>query len=206
MSHKDTPIRLLVGLGNPEDKYLATRHNVGFWYIDRLAEKYAITLRPESRFQSLLGTGLIEGQRVWLQKPFTYMNHSGRAVAALMNYYKIAPEEMLVAHDDLDLPAGTVKLKKGGGHGGHNGLRDIIACLGSKDFVRLRIGIGHPGHKNQVLNWVLSKPASDDRIAIEQAIERAVEVTPWLVQGKLSQATTHLHSNNPAVKAPGYSQ
>jgi len=197
MSHKEKPIRLLVGLGNPEDKYLATRHNVGFWYIDRLAEKHGITLKPEARFHSLLGKGLIDGHSVWLQKPLTYMNHSGRAVAALVNYYKIAVDEILVAHDDLDLPAGTVKLKKGGGHGGHNGLRDIIACLGSRDFVRLRIGIGHPGHKSQVLNWVLSKPASDDRIAIEQAIERAVEVTPLLVQGKLSQATTHLHSNNP---------
>ncbi len=194
MSQQKTPIRLLVGLGNPDDKYLPTRHNVGFWYIDRLAAQHAISLKPEARFQSLVGTGDIDGQRVWLQKPLTYMNHSGRAVAALLRYYKIKVEEMLVAHDDLDLPAGTIKLKKGGGHGGHNGLRDIIAATGSRDFVRLRIGIGHPGHKNEVLNWVLGRPGADDRVAIEQAIERAVKITPWLVHGDLSRATTWLHS------------
>ncbi len=198
MSTQETPIRLLVGLGNPEAKYLPTRHNVGFWYIDELSATYRIPLRTESRFQSEMGKGEIAQQLVWLLKPLTYMNHSGRAVAAVMNYFKIKPEEMLVAHDDLDLPAGIVKLKKGGGHGGHNGLRDIIACIGSKDFVRLRIGIGHPGHKSQVLSWVLGKPATDDRTAIERAIERAVAVTPLVVQGKLALATNELHSNNPA--------
>lgn len=191
-------IRLVVGLGNPEDKYLSTRHNVGFWLVDQLAEKYGVMLKPESRFQSLLGSGPIANHKVWLQKPLTYMNHSGRAVATLMNYYKIPAEQVVVAHDDLDLPAGTVKIKQGGGHGGHNGLRDIIACAGSRDFVRLRIGIGHPGHKSQVLNWVLSKPASDDRIAIEHAIERAVAVMPLLLAGQLSDATTRLHSSNPS--------
>ncbi len=196
MSKKNAALCLLVGLGNPDKKYLPTRHNVGFWFIDTLSRQHAITLQTLQRFHSVAGKGDIASHTLWLQKPLTYMNHSGRAVATLMNYYKIPPTRVLVAHDDLDLPAGTVKLKTGGGHGGHNGLRDIIACTGSRDFMRLRIGIGHPGHKNQVLGWVLNKPDKQDQEAIEAAIGRAAQVTPLLVTGDVSGAMTTLHGQN----------
>ena len=187
------PLQAIVGLGNPGPQYDQTRHNAGSWFLRRVAEEYAASLRPEAKFHGLLGKASIDGRSVWLLEPTTYMNRSGEAVAALARYYKIAPAAILVAHDELDLPPGVARLKLGGGHGGHNGLRDIIARLGTRDFLRLRIGIGHPGHKDQVTAYVLSRPSPEDRIAIDQAIDRALAVLPQVVAGELQAAMNRLH-------------
>ncbi len=187
------PIQAIVGLGNPGPQYDQTRHNAGSWFLRRVAEAYGAALRPEAKFHGLLGKALIDGRSVWLLEPTTYMNRSGEAVAALARFYKIPPAAILVAHDELDLPPGVARLKLGGGHGGHNGLRDIIARLGSRDFPRLRIGIGHPGHKDQVTAYVLSRPRPEERAAIEAAIDRALAVLPQVVAGELQAAMNELH-------------
>ena len=153
-----SPIKLIVGLGNPGAEHTETRHNVGFWFIDTLAKKYSLTFRPESKFQSEVCRISIADIDCWLCKPVTYMNVSGQAVQAIANFYKIAIDEILVAHDEIDLNAGTVRLKKDGGHGGHNGLRDIIEKINGKNFIRLRIGVSHPGSKEQVTPHVLGRP------------------------------------------------
>ncbi|MDH5692279.1 MAG: aminoacyl-tRNA hydrolase [Gammaproteobacteria bacterium] len=188
-------IKLIVGLGNPGSKYDQTRHNAGFWFIDLLARKYGVSLRPDSKFNGEAAKAVIEHRDVWLLTPNTFMNRSGLAVQKLCQFYKIEPQEILVAHDELSFDAGTIRLKTGGGHAGHNGLRDIIAHLGNKDFHRLRIGIGHPGASHLVSDYVLKNPSQDDRISIEASLDRALLVTPLLIQGELQKAFHRLHSD-----------
>ena len=195
-------IKLFVGLGNPGPEYQATRHNAGFWWLDEVARSLAIPLALDRSYQSALGRGSVNGQAVWLLQPMTFMNLSGRPVAALARFYKIAPENILVAHDDMDIAPGEAKLKRGGGHGGHNGLRDIHAQLGSSDYWRLRIGIGHPGDKSEVLGWVLKKPSMDHQIAIAQSMERARLALPQLLSGAMEQATLQIHTSKPARPKP----
>jgi PTH1 family peptidyl-tRNA hydrolase len=189
-------IQLIVGLGNPGTEYEPTRHNAGFWFVDELARRCQQTFRSEARFHGEVARCRLEGRECRLHKPMTFMNRSGQAVRALTQFFRIPVEEILVAHDELDLPPGTARLKKGGGHGGHNGLRDLIAQLGSRDFHRLRIGIGHPGHRDQVVDYVLRKPGKDDRSLIEQAIDDALDVMPMVIDGHMDKAMHRLHSRN----------
>ena len=189
-------IQLIVGLGNPGTEYEPTRHNAGFWFVDDLARHCQQRFRAEARFHSDVARCLLQGAECRLQKPQTYMNRSGQAVRALMQFFKIPIEQILVAHDELDLPAGTIKLKKGGGHGGHNGLRDLISHLDSREFYRLRIGIGHPGHKDQVVDYVLKQPGKQDRRMIDDAIDSALDVMPAVIGGHMEKAMHKLHSRN----------
>lgn len=190
-------IKLFVGLGNPGPEYEATRHNAGFWWIDALAQNLKLTLVPERSYHGLVARGNVGGQTVWLLEPQTFMNLSGKSVAALARFFKIQPDEILVVHDELDLPPGQVKLKKGGGHAGHNGLRDIHAQLGSSDYWRLRIGIGHPGVKAEVANWVLKKPAPDQRKLIEDSLIHALQAVPAMLAGDMTKATLLVHTTEP---------
>lgn len=185
-------IRLIVGLGNPGPRYADTRHNAGFWWLDRLAARHAGLFRSEAKFFAELCRIRAEGEELWLAKPTTYMNASGRAVAAIANYYKIGVEAILVAHDELDLPPGALRLKRGGGHGGHNGIRDIASALGA-EFWRLRIGIGHPGDKSQVADFVLHPPGREEALLIEEAIARATPALPHLVRGDFDAAMRQLN-------------
>lgn len=191
-------IKLLVGLGNPGDKYEATRHNAGFWWVDQLAASSNSKLALESKFFGIVGklntTKLGLTTDTWLIKPTTFMNVSGKAVASIANYYKILPAQILVIHDELDLPPETVKLKKGGGHGGHNGLKDIATALGTADFWRLRLGIGHPGDRNEVVNFVLKAPLKDEQTAIYQCIDKSIEIVPQLLSGDFENAMLKLHT------------
>lgn len=186
-------IKLLVGVGNPGDKYEATRHNAGFWWIDQLATSSNSKLALDAKMFGHVAK-LNPHADTWLLKPTTFMNASGKAVAALANYYKILPAQILVIHDELDLPPDTVKLKKGGGHGGHNGLKDIAAALGTVDFWRLRLGIGHPGDRNEVINFVLKAPLRDEQTAIELCIDKSIEVVPQLLKGDFEDAMLKLHT------------
>lgn len=190
-----TAIRLIVGLGNPGREYEDTRHNVGFWWVDELARAHQLNLHAEAKFHGLAARGNLHGHELWLLKPQTFMNVSGRAVGALAQFYKIVPAEILVVHDELDLPPGSAKLKTGGGHGGHNGLKDIIAHLGSKDFWRLRIGIGHPGERAEVSNFVLNNPRREERELIDAAMDKAQHVAHLIVEGKMEAAMLKLHSS-----------
>ncbi|MCW8918374.1 MAG: aminoacyl-tRNA hydrolase [Gammaproteobacteria bacterium] len=187
-------IQLLAGLGNPGPQYAKTRHNAGFWFIDAIARAHGITLKFDSKFSGEVGKGLIDGTEVWLLKPMTFMNRSGQGVAALARFYRIDAENILIAHDELDLPPGTVRLKQGGGHGGHNGLRDTIAQLGSREFQRLRLGIGHPGHASQVSGYVLSKASGSDQQHIEEAVDKALDNLSLIVSGDQQKAMNRLHS------------
>lgn len=188
-------IKLIVGLANPGSQYQDTRHNAGAWYLEELARSYQITLKTESKFHGFFGRGLIGSHDVKLLIPTTFMNLSGKAIQAVANFYKIEPEKILIAHDELDIAPGTLKLKKGGGHGGHNGLRDTITKLGNqKDFIRLRVGIGHPGHKSKVSGYVLNKPTTDEKIAIIRAVDEAVRETETLLRGDWDSAVRRLHS------------
>lgn len=187
-------IRLIVGLGNPGREYENTRHNAGFWWVDEYARSQNLGFRSEAKFHGLAARSHVNGHEVLLLKPQTFMNVSGRAVGALAQFYKIAPAEILVVHDELDLPPGSAKLKMGGGHGGHNGLKDIIAHLGTKDFWRLRLGIGHPGERSEVANYVLHDPRREDREQIEEAIQRALNVAHLVIEGKTEAAMLKLHS------------
>lgn len=187
-------IALIVGLGNPGPHYLATRHNAGFWLLDQIA--LPNQFRQEAKFFGAIGRVEYSGFPVWLLKPNTFMNRSGQAVLALAYYYRIPVEQILVVHDDLDFPPGTVRLKQGGGDGKHNGLKDIIAQLGSNQFLRLRIGIGHPGRGASISDYVLSEPNSVDRLAIEQSITAALAVMPFIVRGELDKAMQQLHTAN----------
>lgn len=189
-------IELIAGLGNPGSKYEKNRHNVGFWFIDALAQSKGVKLKHENKFNGEVGKADIAGTSVWLLKPTTFMNNSGQAVAALAKFYKIPPEKILVVYDDLDLPPAALRLKQDGGHGGHNGMRDIIAHLGSKTFVRLRIGIGHPGNSSEVTNYVLGNPPSSERIELENAVDEALRNLPQIIQGELQKAMQHLHSQS----------
>lgn len=190
-------IKLIVGLANPGSQYESTRHNAGADFVNELARLYGASLVSESRFHGIAARITIAGRDVRILIPTTFMNRSGQSVAAIANFFKIEPEQILVAHDELDLGPGIAKLKKGGGHGGHNGLRDIISSLGNKkNFIRLRIGIGHPGSAKQVSNYVLSRPSSDDRIGIDQSIERTLQCIESIASGDLDQAMLKLHTQN----------
>lgn len=186
-------IKLLVGLGNPGEKYEYTRHNAGFWWIDQLATQSNSKLALDAKFFGISGK-LNPTSDTWLIKPTTFMNASGKSVAAIANYYKILPAQILVIHDELDLPPNTAKLKKGGGNGGHNGLKDISAAIGTPDFWRLRIGIGHPGDRNEVVNFVLKPPVKDEQSAINQCIDDSMQVVPALLNGDFESAMLKLHT------------
>lgn len=191
-------IRLIVGLGNPGPEYEQTRHNAGFWLVDNLANGAArCRLARESRYNALAAKANIGGQDVWLLEPQTYMNRSGQSVGALANFFKIAADEILVAHDELDLPPGVAKIKKGGSSGGHNGLKDITAALGTQDYWRMRIGIGHPRQLNlqqAVADYVLHRPRREEQLLIDEAIAKSLDVIPSLCEGKFEAATMRLHT------------
>lgn len=195
-------IKLFVGLGNPGPDYEATRHNAGFWWIDALARELKVNLVPERSYYGLAGRTSVNGQSVWLLQPQTFMNLSGKSVASLARFFKIQPEEILVVHDELDLLPGQVKLKRGGSHAGHNGLRDIHAQLGSPDYWRLRIGIGHPGEKSEVANWVLKKPAPDQRTLIEDSIAHSLKAHTAMLAGEMDKATLLVHTTKPPRPKP----
>jgi PTH1 family peptidyl-tRNA hydrolase len=187
-------IRLIVGLGNPGPEYELTRHNAGFWLVDALAGR---ALARESRYNALAGKKNIAGHEVWLLEPQTYMNRSGQSVGALARFYKIAADEILVVHDELDLPPGVAKIKKGGSSGGHNGLKDITAALGTQDYWRLRIGIGHPrahAMQQQVVDFVLHRPRKEEQPLIDEAIAKSLDVIPLLCEGKFEAAMMQLHT------------
>ena len=190
-------IKLFVGLGNPGPEYEATRHNAGAWWVDALAQELKVTLAPDRSYHGLVARTTVHGRTVWLLEPRTYMNLSGRSVAALLRFFKIEPGEMLVVHDELDLVPGQAKLKFGGSHAGHNGLRDIHAQLGTDDYWRLRLGIGHPGVKEEVVNWVLRRPMADQRLAIEECITRTLKAVPALLAGEMDKATLLVHTSKP---------
>ncbi|MBF1265650.1 MAG: aminoacyl-tRNA hydrolase [Neisseria sicca] len=191
MSNK---IKMMVGLGNPGSEYEQTRHNAGFWFIDELAWQYKATLKEEKKFFGSVARISISGSDLWLLKPSTFMNRSGQAVAALAQFYKIKPEEILVVHDELDIPCGRIKFKLGGGNGGHNGLKDIQARLGTPDFYRLRFGIDHPGDRNLVVGYVLNKPSPEHRQQIDEAINKSLKAVPMLLVGEWEEAVRFLHS------------
>ncbi len=191
-------IRLIVGLGNPGPEYELTRHNAGFWLVDNLANSLpGCRLQRESRFNALVAKTSIKGQEVWLLEPQTFMNRSGQSVGALARFYKINPDEVLVVHDELDLAPGIVKMKKGGSSGGHNGLKDITAALGTQDYWRLRLGIGHPrtnASQQAVADYVLHRPRKEDQVLIEESIEKSLRILPLAIEGKFDTATMQLHT------------
>ena len=186
-------IKLIVGLGNPGEQYMLTRHNAGFWFVQHIAHQFNIALSPDKKFHGVTGRGQVHGHDVRLLLPLTFMNKSGQSVVPMVNYYNIANDELLIAHDELDIDAGSIKLKTSGGHGGHNGLRDITPHIGT-DFHRLRVGIGHPGHKSKVTGHVLSKPSANEQIAIESALTAAFEALPLLLAGDIEKARSQINS------------
>ena len=190
-------ISLIVGLGNPGAEYDGTRHNAGFRFVDELARQHGVQFRDEAKLYGKAAKLSIGSDSIWLLKPSTFMNRSGQSVSAALRYFKIAPENMLIAHDELDLAPGIARLKFDGGHGGQNGLRDIFSHLGHGKFHRLRIGIGHPGHKDKVTPWVLGRPGAADEALILRAIGNAAEVLPLAVQGNFMDAMTRLHTPAP---------
>lgn len=187
-------IRLIVGLGNPGAQYQDTRHNAGFWFVDEVARMTGATLRPEPRFHGLAAKVMLDTHELWLLQPTTFMNRSGQATAALARFYKIAPEQILVAHDEIDLPVGQIKLKYAGGHGGHNGLRDLHAHLGTPNYWRLRLGVDHPGSKDLVVDYVLHAPSKVDRARIDDVIDEARRQLPALLRGEVAAVMNQLHS------------
>jgi len=196
-------IRMLVGLGNPGPDYEATRHNAGFWWLDAVAAKLGARLAFDRSYQGLVArVNRAGGEPLWLVEPQTYMNLSGKSVATLARFFKIPPDQILVAHDELDLLAGQVKLKFGGSHAGHNGLKDIVAQLGSADFWRLRLGIGHPGVKAEVIHYVLKRPSQEHREAIEHCITRTLESLDLLLAGEMERAMMKVHVKPPRPKPP----
>ncbi|MFA6037336.1 MAG: aminoacyl-tRNA hydrolase [Legionellales bacterium] len=188
------PIALIIGLANPGDRYKDTRHNAGSWFIESLLSANNESLKTETKFFAQHGQMNIDSQVLRLAIPTTYINESGKAAQALMQFYKITPEQTLIAYDDLDLPAGAIRLKQGGGTGGHNGLRSLVHYLGTQHFNRLRIGIGHPGVGKDVVNYVLGTPSVDDKISIMTAIDKSIKVLPLLIQGNFEKAMTQLHT------------
>lgn len=187
-------IKLIVGLGNPGDKYAETRHNAGEWLVERLARRFNVSLNVENKFFGKTARTLVNGKEVRLLVPTTFMNLSGKAVGALAGFYRIKPEEILVIHDELDLPPGTAKIKQGGGHGGHNGLKDIVAQLGNNNnFYRLRVGIGHPGHRDLVASYVLTKPSPTDRDLLEKALDEAESCVELMFKDGIVKATNRLN-------------
>ena len=194
--------KLFVGLGNPGAEYEATRHNVGFWWLEAAARELKVNLVPEKSYWGLAGRTQIQGQTVWLLAPQTFMNLSGKSVGALAKFFKIQPEDIVVVHDELDIEPGQAKLKKGGGHAGHNGLRDIHAQLGTADYWRLRVGIGHPGEKSEVANWVLKKPSPEHRQAIDETLSRSIKALPQLLAGDMDKAMALIHTSKPPRPKP----
>ena len=196
-------IKLFVGLGNPGSDYEQTRHNAGFWWIDALSRELKAPLAFDKSYYGQAARTVVNGQTIWLLTPQTFMNLSGQSVAALARFLKILPAEILVMHDELDITSGQAKLKFGGSHAGHNGLRDIHAQLGSADYWRLRIGIGHPGSAAEVINWVLKKPSPIDRMAIDECMERSLKALPALLAGDMQKATMQIHTSvSPRPKPP----
>ncbi|PIT48087.1 aminoacyl-tRNA hydrolase [Snodgrassella communis] len=190
MSH----LRLIVGLGNPGSEYEHTRHNIGFDFIDELAKLWKTSLKEEKKFFGQVARVNLNEDEVWLLKPLTFMNKSGTAVQALAKFYKILPEEILIIHDELDIPCGQVRFKKGGSNGGHNGLKDIQAWLGTPEFYRLRLGIGHPGDKNLVIHYVLHKPQAQEQSLITEAMQKSLAAIPQMLTGGYSSVQQQLHS------------
>ena len=185
---------LIVGLGNPGPKYTETRHNAGFWFLDELADRAGASLRLQSKLHAETAKVTIEGRDCILARPTTFMNHSGRAVQAVSAYYKLPTENILVVYDELDLPPGTARFKFDGGHGGHNGIRDTVQCLGTREFHRLRIGIGHPGTKDAVTPWVLSRPSREQELLIRQSIGQALDSFSLFANGEVAEAMKRLHT------------
>jgi PTH1 family peptidyl-tRNA hydrolase len=188
-----THLSIIAGLGNPDDKYEKTLHNAGFWFVDALARKYGGEFRHEKKFDAGVARISIDGNEIWLLKPQSYMNLSGGPVRAALDYYRLDAAQLLVAHDDIDLPPGTVRLKLGGGHGGHNGIRDVIRHCGA-DFMRLRLGVGHPGQKDAVTGHVLQRAAAEDEAAVESNIDAAIKILPLLIDAGLNAAMKELHT------------
>ena len=199
-TERSPSLRLVVGLGNPGPQYAETRHNAGFWLVDQLARQHAGHFRPDAKYHGDTCRIALADRELWLLKPMTFMNRSGHAVAALARFHRIPLPEILVVHDDLDLPPGAIRLKRTGGHGGHNGLRDLIAQLGGNDFARLRLGIGHPGDSREVLDYVLRRAPQAERIPVEEAILDALRELPRIVGGQWSKAMQTLHSRR--VESP----
>jgi len=195
-------IKLFVGLGNPGAEYEDTRHNAGFWWIDALARELNVNLVPDKSYFAKVARTQVKGQTIWLLEPQTFMNLSGKSVGALAKFFKIAPEEILVVHDELDVVPGQAKLKFGGSHAGHNGLRDIHAQLGTGDYWRLRLGIGHPGVKAEVANWVLKKPMAEQRDLIHESISRSVKAAEQLMSGDMEKAMVQIHTSKPPRPKP----
>jgi len=190
-------LRLVVGLGNPGSEHADTRHNAGFWLAERIAALLDASFRREGRFHGRVAHA--RALDLWLLEPLTYMNRSGVAVSALARFFRMEPVQVLVLHDELDLPPGSLRLKFGGGLGGHNGLKDIVAHLGTQDFWRLRIGIGHPGNREEVINYVLKPPREEEQSAIDGALDRAVSTWPMLARGEFQAAMQKLHTRPPAA-------
>ena len=196
-------IKLFVGLGNPGAEYESTRHNAGFWWIDALSRELKAPLAFDKSYYGQVARSNTNGQNVWLLTPQTFMNLSGKSVAVLAKFFKFRPEEILIVHDELDVSPGQAKLKFGGSHAGHNGLRDIHAQLGTGDYWRLRLGVGHPGNKDDVVDWVLRKPMQEHRVAIEECIARSLKAVPALLAGEMDKATMMIHTSTPPrVKPP----
>lgn len=186
-------LRMIAGLGNPDEQYARTLHNAGFWFVDELARRRHGAFRYEKKFNAECCKIDVNGAEIWLVKPQKYMNQSGAPVRAALDYYRVAADEMLVAHDEIDLPPGTVRLKQGGGHGGHNGIRDVMQHCGA-DFLRLRIGVGHPGEKHRVTGYVLKRPSNDVEAAVEANIDEAIGVLPLLIDDGANAAMKQLHT------------
>lgn len=191
----DAAFRLIVGLGNPGAEYQRTRHNAGFWFVDQLAEDSGAAWRRETRHQCELAKVRVADQELWLLKPQTFMNRSGAAVQSVAAFHRIPPQQMLVVHDEIDLPPGVARLKQGGGHGGHNGVRDVIACMGA-DFWRLRLGVGHPGSKDQVIDSVLGRASAAEQALIDASLQGALAIMPLLLRGETQKAMQQLHTND----------
>lgn len=189
-------VQLIVGLGNPGEQYDQTRHNAGFWFVEEIARQQGVVFRPEAKFFGEVAKIDLNGHQAWLLKPMTFMNRSGQSIQALANFYRLTAEQILVAHDELDLPVGVAKLKTGGGHGGHNGLRDTIAALGGASFHRLRLGIDHPGDRHQVVNYVLKSPSKIEREKIDDAIYDATRVLSDVLAGDFAKAMNQLHTRS----------
>ena len=191
-------LSIIAGLGNPEDKYERTLHNAGFWFVDAVARRFGGDFRYEKKFDAEICKTSIAGTDVWLAKPQGWMNHSGPPVRGVLDYYRLDPKAMLVAHDEIDLPPDTIRLKQGGGHGGHNGIRDVIRHCG-RDFLRLRIGVGHPGEKDRVTGYVLKRGSAEVEVAVERNIDDAVAVLPMLIEDGINAAMKRLHTKNRAA-------
>jgi peptidyl-tRNA hydrolase, PTH1 family len=195
-------LKLIVGLGNPGREYSRTRHNAGWWWVEQLADRHGGSWRADPREHTELARIALEGHEVWLLKPTSFMNNSGGPTAAMAKFYRISPPEMLVIHDEIDLSPGVARLKYGGGHGGHNGLRDVMAHLGA-DFWRLRLGVGHPGSKDLVIGSVLDRPTAPEQEAIEDAMSRSLDIIPELMRSGAERAMHKLHSSNPKPSTAG---